>query len=180
MDAGRPAIQVVGLPLFSIRPTGPLKTPGDNIMPASASLVRATQGGGSTALTDRLPPFARAANAVAHLAGRAGTFASCCLIVLIWAAAGPLFQYSDTWQLVINTGTTIVTFLMVFLIQNTQNREGAALQAKLDELIRATREARNRLVALEELPEEEVEKIREEVAEEAALCDANTDRVPVR
>ena len=78
------------------------------------------------------------------------------------------FHYSDTWQLVINTGTTIVTFLMVFLIQNTQNREGAALQVKLDELIRATREAHNKLVALEKRPEEEVERIREEVEHEAA------------
>jgi low affinity Fe/Cu permease len=90
------------------------------------------------------------------------------MVVLAWGLSGPMFGYSDTWQLVINTGTTIVTFLMVFLIQNTQNRDGAALQAKLDELIRATREAHNTLIALERRPEEEVEKLREEIEDEAA------------
>jgi low affinity Fe/Cu permease len=89
-------------------------------------------------------------------------------VIVVWGVSGPFFHYSDTWQLVINTGTTIVTFLMVFLIQNTQNREGAALQVKLDELIRATREAHNKLVALEKRPEEEVEEIREEIAREAS------------
>src|SRR5690242_16226715 len=87
--------------------------------------------------------FSRLANYTAHAAGRPATFALCCLTVAAWAVTGPLFHYSDTWQLVINTGTTIVTFLMVFLIQNTQNRDGAALQAKLDELIRANHDARN-------------------------------------
>jgi low affinity Fe/Cu permease len=87
---------------------------------------------------------------------------------VVWGITGPLFHYSDTWQLIINTGTTIVTFLMVFLIQNTQNRECAALQAKLDELIRATISARNELVALERLPEEEVQEVRESVARQAA------------
>jgi len=116
----------------------------------------------------KLSPFARVANAVSWLAGRPFTFALCCLVIAAWAISGPFFQYSDTWQLVINTGTTIVTFLMVFLIQNTQNREGAALQVKLDELIRATREAHNKLVALEKRPEEEVERIREEVEHAAA------------
>jgi low affinity Fe/Cu permease len=88
-------------------------------------------------------------------------------VIVVWAATGPLFHYSDTWQLIVNTGTTIVTFLMVFLIQNTQNRDGAALQAKLDELIRATERARNDLVAIERQPEEKVEKLREEIAEAA-------------
>jgi low affinity Fe/Cu permease len=86
---------------------------------------------------------------------------------VVWAATGPIFHYSDTWQLIINTGTTIVTFLMVFLIQNTQNRDGAALQAKLDELIRATQEARNELVAIERQPETKVEEVREEIIVEA-------------
>jgi low affinity Fe/Cu permease len=114
----------------------------------------------------RLSLFGRTANAVSHLAGKPATFILCCAIVIGWAVSGPLFHYSDTWQLVINTGTTIITFLMVFLIQNTQNREGAALQAKLDELIRATRQAHNTLVALERRPEEEVEEIREEIVKE--------------
>ena len=77
----------------------------------------------------------------------------CCFVVLVWAASGPIFRFSDTWQLVINTGTTIVTFLMVFLIQNTQNRDGAAIQAKLDELIRVTA-ASNLLIGIEHLTEE--------------------------
>jgi low affinity Fe/Cu permease len=103
--------------------------------------------------------FSHFAGAVARLSGRPGMFIFSCLIVLAWAITGPLFGYSDTWQLVINTGTTIVTFLMVFLIQNTQNRDGAAIQAKLDELIR-TSAARNAFVGIEHLTAEEVEEIR--------------------
>jgi len=125
------------------------------------------QSGGATEAT-RLSPFARLANAVAWLAGRPATFALCCLVILGWAISGPFFHYSDTWQLVINTGTTIVTFLMVFLIQNTQNREGAALQVKLDELIRATRDAHNKLVSLEKQPEEVVEEVKQEIEREAS------------
>ena len=94
------------------------------------------------------------------------TFVLCCALIVAWGISGPIYHYSDTWQLVINTGTTIVTFLMVFLIQNTQNREGAALQAKLDELIRVTKEARNDLVAAEELPEETLSQIKKEVEAE--------------
>jgi len=84
----------------------------------------------------------------------------CCVVVILWAASGPFFGFSDTWQLVINTGTTIITFLMVFLIQNTQNREGAAIQAKLDELIRASA-SQNTFIGIEHLTEEEVEEFRE-------------------
>ncbi|MCZ8546085.1 low affinity iron permease family protein [Mesorhizobium qingshengii] len=104
--------------------------------------------------------FNRIANTVAHLAGLPLTFAACCLIVIVWALSGPLFGFSDTWQLVINTGTTIITFLMVFLIQNTQNRDGAAIQAKLDELIRVS-EGHNRFIGIEHLTEAEVEEIRD-------------------
>jgi low affinity Fe/Cu permease len=96
---------------------------------------------------------------VAHAAGRPVTFAACVLVVVAWAATGPLFGFSDTWQLVINTGTTIVTFLMVFLIQNTQNRDGAAIQAKLDELVR-TSAAQNAFIGIERLTEEELDGIR--------------------
>src|ERR1700729_1150990 len=112
--------------------------------------------------------FHRLAHATAERVGRPQSFLLAVLVVVVWGITGPLFHYSDTWQLIINTGTTIVTFLMVFLIQNTQNREGAALQAKLDELIRATISARNELVALERLPEEEVQEVRESVARQAA------------
>jgi low affinity Fe/Cu permease len=103
--------------------------------------------------------FTKIANTVAHAAGMPATFIACCLIVLGWAVSGPLFGFSDTWQLIINTGTTIITFLMVFLIQNTQNRDGAALQAKLDELIRVTA-ASNKFIGIEHLTEQEVEEFR--------------------
>ena len=109
--------------------------------------------------------FTRIANGVAHAAGRPGTFLICCALIVGWAASGPIFGFSDTWQLVINTSTTIITFLMVFLIQNTQNRDGVAMQAKLDELIRMSR-ASNRLIGVEHLTDSEVEAVRKE--EEAA------------
>jgi low affinity Fe/Cu permease len=104
--------------------------------------------------------FTEAATRVARAAGRPWAFAICVALVLAWALTGPLFGYSDTWQLVINTGTTVVTFLMVFLIQNTQNRDGAAIQAKLDELIR-TSAAQNAFIGIERLTEEELDEIRE-------------------
>jgi low affinity Fe/Cu permease len=92
--------------------------------------------------------------------GRASTFIVACVTIIVWAITGPVFHYSDTWQLVINTGTTIVTFLMVFLIQNTQNRDMSALHLKLDELIRVNEDARNKLMNLEDLTEEELEKLK--------------------
>jgi low affinity Fe/Cu permease len=103
--------------------------------------------------------FTRFANVAARACGDAASFVICVVVVVAWAASGPLFGFSDTWQLVINTGTTIVTFLMVFLIHNTQNRDGAAIQAKLDELIRVSA-ASNAFIGIEHLPQEEVEQFR--------------------
>jgi len=112
--------------------------------------------------------FSAAANAVAHAAGMPVTFLACCAIVIIWAVSGPVFGFSDTWQLIINTGTTIITFLMVFLIQNTQNRDGAAIQAKLDELIRAGH-GENTFIGIEHLTEEEVAAFRERCEKAARM-----------
>ena len=104
--------------------------------------------------------FTDFASWVAHATGRPWTFAACVLVVLLWAASGPFFGFSDAWQLIINTGTMIVTFLMVFLIQNTQNRDGAAIQAKLDELIRVSA-AQNTYIGIEHLTEAELDELRQ-------------------
>lgn len=103
--------------------------------------------------------FTKFTKKVAHIAGLPATSLIALLIIIVWAISGPIFGFSDTWQLVINTGTTIITFLMVFLIQNTQNRDTMALQLKLDELLRATEEAQNSMMDLEELEEHELEVI---------------------
>lgn len=100
--------------------------------------------------------FHRAAVRVSQTLGSAKAFAIAVAVVVLWLLTGPLFRYSDTWQLIINTSTTIVTFLMVFLLQNTQNRDARALHLKLDELIRADRRARNQLIDLEDLSDEEL------------------------
>lgn len=106
--------------------------------------------------------FRIAANRISVWTGSASVFLGAILIIAIWATTGPLFNYSDTWQLIINTGTTIVTFLMVFLIQNTQNRDGKAVQLKLDELIRANKTARNSYVGLEDLTDDEIHQLDKE------------------
>lgn len=110
-------------------------------------------------IRDAFRIFARTTSAVL---GSAWAFVTALLIIIVWAATGPTFHYSDTWQLIINTGTTIVTFLMVFLIQNTQNRDAKAVHLKLDELIRALGPARNRLVDLEDLSDEDLKKLEQE------------------
>ncbi len=106
--------------------------------------------------------FRKFAQYISHGVGKPGVFITALLVVLAWAISGPLFHFSDTWQLVINTGTTIVTFLMVFLIQNTQNRDALATHLKLDELIRAVSKARNKLIDLEDMSDEELRKLHEE------------------
>jgi len=104
--------------------------------------------------------FNRIAKATARATGHPIAFVLALTVIIVWAVSGPIFGFSDTWQLVINTGTTIATFLMVFLIQNTQNRDAEAMQIKLDELIRAAHEAQNSLLDLEELEPEDLERIR--------------------
>jgi low affinity Fe/Cu permease len=118
--------------------------------------------------------FTRIASAVAHAAGKPVTFIACVGVIILWAGTGPVFDFSDTWQLIINTGTTIVTFLMVFLIQNTQNRDGVAIQAKLDELIRVS-EAENLFIGIEHLPEHEVEDFRRRCEEAAKKVEREAD-----
>jgi low affinity Fe/Cu permease len=109
--------------------------------------------------------FTRFARIAATVTGKPATFIVAVGIIITWAVLGPFFGFSDTWQLVINTGTTIITFLMVFLIQNTQNRDTEALQIKLDEIIRSTRGARNAVLDLEEMDEKQLNAIRKEYLE---------------
>ncbi|HLO19501.1 MAG TPA: low affinity iron permease family protein [Sphingomicrobium sp.] len=104
--------------------------------------------------------FTRIAAWIATSAGQPMTFLAAAGIIVVWAVTGPLFHYSDTWQLIINTGTTIVTFLMVFLIQNSQNRDAAAMQAKLDELLRAVDKAREKFIGIEHLTDQQIELVR--------------------
>lgn len=123
------------------------------------------------------PIFARIAQRSAYETGRPWAFMLALAVVILWAVTGPFFGYSDTWQLVINTGTTVITFLMVFLIQNAQNRDTQAIQLKLDELIRATEGAHNRLMALENQSEETLLQVKEELAE---ACEDEPPPAPVQ
>jgi low affinity Fe/Cu permease len=132
-----------------VRPPEYLKSTEDRRQPAIA---------GSKIVRLR-PVFNWAASVIASPAGKPTVFALAVLTIILWAITGPFFNYSDTWQLIINTGTTIVTFLMVFLIQNSQNRDGAAIQVKLDELIRVSA-AKNCFVGIEHLTDEEIERLR--------------------
>jgi low affinity Fe/Cu permease len=130
-------------------------------MPSRTGAERPKEGRGFSKL------FGDIANRTSQAAGRALTFLVAAAVVVVWAITGPLFQFSDTWQLVINTGTTIVTFLMVFLIQNSQNRDSAAIQVKLDELIRVST-AHNSFVGIEHLTDDELEEIRTKCERRAA------------
>lgn len=121
-------------------------------------------------LSNRHQSFDQFSTRIAVAAGHSGIFLLALTVVLIWAITGPVFHYSDTWQLLINTGTTVITFLMVFLIQSTQNRDTRALQIKLDELIRATKGAHTVLLDLEELSEEELAVFKEKYIKIAALA----------
>lgn len=120
--------------------------------------------------------FLRFSHTVSRLAGKPMTFAAACTLILLWAVAGPIFQFSETWQLVVNTATTIITFLMVFVLQNSQNRDGEALQAKLDELIYAVKGADNRFVQAEKLTDRELHELRERLIEHCKVADTELER----
>jgi len=122
--------------------------------------------------------FNMCATNISTAAGQPLTFITAVAVILLWAVTGPLFHYSDTWQLIINTGTTIVTFLMVFLIQNSQNRDAAAMQAKLDELLRAVDKAREKFIGIEHLTDQQIELVRsalERYAKDADSKDETAD-----
>jgi low affinity Fe/Cu permease len=130
-------------------------------------------------MRDRSLWFVRFAQSVSQFTGQPVTFFIALATIVVWAISGPLFGFSDTWQLVINTGTTIVTFLMVFVIQNTQNRDATAMQIKLDELIRVTNRARNVLLDLEELDDKTLQELRLDY-EKLARKEKSRTRTPVR
>ena len=124
-----------------------------------------------------LTAFDRFASSITRWAGTPTAFCGALLVILSWAITGPLFGFSENWQLVINTGTTIVTFLMVFLIQNSQNRDAAAIQAKLDELIRAVDKARGQFIGIEHLTDTQIERIRAALEREEAASESGKESV---
>ena len=130
-------------------------------------------------MRDRSLWFVRFAQSVSQFTGQPVTFFIALATIVVWAISGPLFGFSDTWQLVINTGTTIVTFLMVFVIQNTQNRDTAAMHIKIDELIRVTQKARNVLLDLEELDDKTLELLRQDYEKLARRAKSHTS-TPIR
>jgi len=138
--------------------------PAPKLASKAASAKSSAESAGDNFWSEK---FSQAACVTAHWMGKPIAFLVAAAAVLVWAATGPLFGYSDTWQLVINTSTTIVTFLMVFLIQNTQNRDTMALQLKLSDLIIAVNEAENRFANAEDLSDEELEKLHEELRNQA-------------
>ncbi|MDB5682264.1 MAG: hypothetical protein JWO16_2069 [Sphingomonas bacterium] len=121
--------------------------------------------------------FETVAGKVSGWAGRPPAFILALSVIIVWGVTGPVFHYSDTWQLIINTGTTIVTFLMVFLIQNAQNRDASAIQAKLDEIIRATSDARNGFIGIEHLTQDELESLREAIEKDCGRESTNHESV---
>jgi low affinity Fe/Cu permease len=132
----------------------------------------------SAKLSERMSgSFSKMAHAMSNVAGSAPAFVAAVLTVVVWAALGPTYHYSDTWQLVINTGTTIVTFLMVFMIQNTQNRDAKALHLKLDELIRAQENARNSFINLEQGTDRQLEQVSDDLKEAAEELQITSSRV---
>ncbi|OEO32087.1 hypothetical protein VW23_013180 [Devosia insulae DS-56] len=124
--------------------------------------------------------FHQFSNLVSRGAGKPLTFAVACGLILLWAVSGPFFGFSETWQLVVNTATTIVTFLMVFVVQHTQNRDGEAVQAKLDDLIMALRHADNRLIGAEELTGHELHKLRKIIAERVENDEQTLEQIDSR
>jgi low affinity Fe/Cu permease len=133
------------------------------------SNARDSKSSSATDLTALTQKFSLFAHQVSQWSGNPGAFLLAVVVVLVWAITGPMFNYSDTWQLVINTGTTIVTFLMVFLIQNTQNRDTLAIQLKLSELVLAMKGAENKFAAIEDLTDEELEKLHDDCRARAEM-----------
>jgi len=121
--------------------------------------------------------FDRFSNAVSNGSGKAGTFVTACALIVVWAVTGPIFQFSETWQLVVNTATTIITFLMVFVLQHTQNQDGEAVQAKLDELIFAMKHADNRLIGAEHLDIKELHRLRAVIAEQVKRGEERIEQI---
>ncbi len=144
---------------------------------ASLAAQRTPRASASDKADRNLSWFARFAHETARYAGKPITFLICVALVVVWALTGPIFNFSDSWQLVINTSTTIVTFLMVFLIQNTQNRDALAFQIKLSELVLAMKGAPNRFASVEDLSDEELEKLHDECHRHAAIASEHAEHV---